>query len=172
MVIKIYTLLFVFSLFVLGCKEVNKKTTAAKKYSHWVGDIHFDSQVDDPDFLLCDSSNVIHRRNGLKYPGGKEAIKNECLKKYNFKPTFNSFSGYMMVRFIINCKNEKGRLRVQPLDFDFSIKESSPELKEHLLAIIKELNGWEAASVNDEGSDFSKYLNFKIENGQIENILQ
>lgn len=168
---KIYTYLALFLFLFSNCKSTSKKNSEAKKYSHWVGDIHFDANLDNEKLLLCDSTHVIHRRNGLTYPGGKDAIKNECLKKYKYLPENKSFSGYIMVRFIINCKKETGRFRIQPMDFDFSLTECPNNLKEQLLSIVKGLKEWESASEKDKGSDFSKYLNFKIQNGQIENIL-
>jgi len=154
----------------LGCQGLSEAVMEAEKPSHWVGDIHFDSKSDDVNFTLCDSTNIIHRRNALNYPGGKEAIKKECLERFKFQSSFESFSGFIMIRFIINCKNKKGRYRVQSLDFDFSLKECPVELKEHLLSIVKGLNGWTPRLEKDAGADFSKYLNFKIENGKIENI--
>lgn len=154
-----------------GCTKSSEKITETEVPSHWVGDIHFDSKKDKPDFSLCDSTNIIHRRNGLNYPGGKEAIKKECLNKFQFQTEFKSFSGYIMVRFLMNCKNKTGRYRAAALDFNFSEKNCPPKLKEHLVSIVKELTEWKPSSEKNGNSDFSKYLNFKIKNGQIENIL-
>lgn len=164
-------LVLIFCIF-SGCKTSIEKISATKEPSHWVGDIPFNPKTDDPTFILCDSTNIIHRRNGLNYPGGKEAFKNECLKKFQPRPAFQNFSGYVMIRFLISCEKQKtNRYRAQSLDYDFSLKKSPPELEEHLISIVKDLDKWAPRLEKDSGSDFSKYLNFKIKNGQIENIL-
>jgi len=36
-------------------------------YSHDVGDILFDAVLDDPAFLLCDSTKIITSRSALAY---------------------------------------------------------------------------------------------------------
>lgn len=155
-----------------NCNYINNKASEADEPHYWVGDIPYDPNTDNSNFTLCDPTQVIHRRNGLTFPGGKIAIKKQCLENYKSKSIFQSFNGYIMVRFIINCKKETDRFRVQVLDYDFSIKECPNELTEHILSIVKGLQGWEPVLQKDSGSDFSKYLNFKIKDGQIENILQ
>lgn len=137
-----------------------------------VGTILFDQAIDDSSFALCDSSRIFSGRNAIMFGDTKEAIEQECMKNFEFEPEFESFSGFVVVRFVVNCNAETGRFRAQTLDFDFSKKECPPELVSHLLGIVKGLKNWNQTRFATEGSDYSKYINFKIINGKIETVLR
>ena len=155
-----------------GCSESNKVKSPKKEYSHDVGDILFDSQTDDPTFTLCDSTKIITRRKALDYQGDRSKIGPACLEKFKFQPEFESFTGYITIRFIVNCNNESGRFRAKSLGSDFSLKEAPDSLKKHLVDIVQSLSGWNHAYENDAAFDIVKFINFKITNGQIDNVLQ
>lgn len=151
-----------------SCSTGSQETTT---YSRWVGDIPFDKNKDDSSFKLCNEDNVVHSRHALDYDGGKNAIKEACLNAFQFQESFAAFSGYIVIRFIRNCEGETGRFRVQTLDEHFASQDCPKALEEHLLGIVKTLKNWKYARLKDESFDCSKYLNFKINNGKIDNIL-
>jgi len=162
---------FLFLLLFFSCQTAQLEQESIQKYSHWIGDIHYDAELDESTFQLCNSTKVVHRRNALTYEGGRSIIKEQCLDLFQFQEAFASFGGYIMIRFLINCEGTIGRFRVQTMEQDFSLKECPEELKNHLLEIVKSLKEWKPNYAKDEEADFSKYLNFKIKNGRIENIL-
>lgn len=155
-----------------GCTQTNKVNDEKKEYSHDVGDILFDSRTDDPAFALCDSTKIITRRKALAYEGDRSKIGPACLEKFKFRPEFESFTGYVIVRFIVNCHNQSGRFRAKSLALDFSLQESPESLKNHLVDIVRGLNGWSHAYEKDAEFDLVKFINFKITDGQLENVLQ
>ncbi len=167
---KVYSILLIVFVFV-GCYSSTEKAAKNPKYGYDLGDIFFNPKTDNSDFKLCDSTKIIHRRNALTYPGGKKAINETLKKSFLPNPKYDSFSGYITIRFLLNCSFEKDRFRPQSMDFDFSLKPAPPELIEHLITIIKPLNEWGHRFPEDKNSDCSKYLNFKIVNGKIESIL-
>jgi len=168
---KIGTYPFFLILFLFSCQTAQIEQEEVQQYSHWIGDIPYDVELDERTFQLCDSINVVHRRNALTYKGGKSKFKEEFLNQFQFEQEFEPFTGYVMIRFLINCKEEFGRFRVQTMEQDFSLKECPEELTNHLLDITKTLKSWDRRYAKDESSDCSKYLNFKIQDGRIENIL-
>jgi len=158
--------------FLFSCSSKEKSAVVINEYSHNVGDILFDPNSDNNSFLLCDSTKIISGRSILTYSGGIKIVSDLLLENFRFQPEYESFSGYVVVRFIMNCKKETGRFRAQSLGFDFSLKECPTALKSHLISIVKELKNWEYKSSRGKDSDCSKFINFKIEHGKIENILQ
>lgn len=169
MKVGIYSLFSI--VFLFSCQTAQLEQEVIQEYSHWIGDIPYDAELDESNFQLCDSTSVVHRRNALTYEGGRAIVKERCLALFQYQEAFSSFSGYIMIRFLINCEGETGRFRVQTMEQDFSLKECPEELKGHLLEIVKTLKDWRPNYARDEEADFSKYLNFKMKNGQIENIL-
>jgi hypothetical protein len=160
-------LFFILLLSVFCCTNVK---TERKIYTDRIGDIPFLSEIDDPAFLLCDSTQILHSRGALKY--ANKSFTSDVKRMYEFKSQYKNFSGYVVIRFIINCDNTMGRFRAEPLDYDFMSIECPPDLKNHLISIVKELSNWKHTSDKFKSSDCSKYINFKISNGQIESILQ
>ncbi|MEM6525474.1 MAG: hypothetical protein AAGF85_09360 [Bacteroidota bacterium] len=155
-----------------GCQGNINETDSKETYSHDIGDIPFDRTVDDPSFKLCDSTKIVTRRKALAYKGDRSKIVSACLKRFTFKPEFESFNGYVTIRFIVNCQNQAGRFRAESLDWNFSHKACPESLKKHVIEIIQNLEGWSHAYSQDTHLDLVKFINFKIVNGRIENVLQ
>lgn len=156
----------------ISCDLERTHDEVDKAYSNDVGDILFNNLTDNKNFLICDSTKISTSRRGLAYLGASGSVKNACIQKFDFNPSFESFSGFITIRFIVNCQYETDRFRVQTMDFDFSAKNCPDALKKHLIQIVRELDQWQTSASRYEGLDFAKYLNFKIEHGRITNVLQ
>lgn len=171
----IQNLLFVVLLFICGCtnqtdnKIVQKSTIASSR--HDVGYTPIDLKLDDENFVVCDSTRIYSGRNRIQYADGSAALKKECMAKFVFKPAYKPFNGYIVVRFMINCQGETGRFRAESLDLDFSTKKCSPDLLEHSIQIVKNIDTWVKSSQYGEKREYSKYINFKFKNGKIEHVL-
>lgn len=158
--------------FLFNCKSAEEDTARIKSYSDNVGDIPFDSNTDNRSFMFCDSTKVISGRSTLTFSDNGNTVAEVCLKNFKFRSTYEPFSGYVIVRFIVNCKKETGRFRIQTLDKNFSLKECPIGLQNHLMSIVKELKSWENSGSRGKGFDRSKFVNFKITDGKIEKVLQ
>jgi len=145
---KIYFNLILFALFLHSCNSSNIEVSPPKKYNDSVG-----------------------QRTGLSYLGGNEVILEEYLDKFKTRSSYTSFTGYVVIRFIMNCKNETGRFRVESLANDFSLQKCPAGMQEDLLAIAKNLRGWQHAPSKDASFDYTKYINIKITNGKVIEIL-
>ncbi len=165
-------------MFITSCSnsEIESSTTISLKktkrqYPHDLGDIAHDPSLDKDLFVLCDSTRTIQGRSNLLYPGGVEAIEKICLSQFEYNPTFEGYTGYVTIRFMINCENETGRFRAHTLNLDFSPNECPDELKDQLLAITRNLKGWEKSTSFPPTTEYSKYINFKIDHGKLEHAL-
>ncbi len=167
------TYLLVLGLFMCS-KNKNEKNHSEFKnpiVNHDVSYTPFNENLDNPDFRVCDSTDIRSGRNRLKYIGGIEKLEKDICNSYKVKTAYKSFSGFIVIRFIVNCKNRRGRYRVQSLDYNFSPKNASSDIADYVMKLIKGLNQWEKSTSSDPETEYSKFINIRIENGQIKHIL-
>ena len=141
-----------------------------------VGDIAFDESIDSADFELCNELRIKqYYARGSKgtpanYVGEMKALYNEFYEQYNH-PVSEDEDGYVIIRFIVNCRGKSGRFRIQEMDSDYRPKEFNSEIISQLLTVTKELDGWIPVIEDSTKFDFYQYLTFKLENGQLVDIL-
>lgn len=158
----------------VSCKSENTNNSDSG-YMRFVGDIPPDSILDASGFKVCNEEKHIFQYfntgEGFKYKGEKPALVSKI--KNNFKPIAGSDdqNGYIRIRFIINCRGESGRYSVLSSDFSYEPKKFDQVVVNQLLTLVEELDGWEIISKNGTSLDYYMYLIFKIENGQIIEIL-
>ena len=159
------------SLLILGCS--NQSESTSKAYLRWVGDIEHDSLTDGTNFELCNGDeNVFQYFNigeGLQYDGEKKAIRNIFSEKY--KPVKINQSGWVRIRFIVNCKGKTNRFRIIGSDTNYQVMKFDNSITNQLLDITKGLEGWKILMRQENPIDYYQYLIFKIDKGQIVDIL-
>lgn len=150
-----------------------KDRSANSAYLRWVGDIEEDAALDDPDFRVCNEKNAMQYFNfskGLPYVGEKYAIEQVFEERYD--PSIaEAQSGWVRIRFIVNCEGQTGRFRIMGMDFDYNEIQLDDSITEQLMAITKSLTGWKIMPDEQYPKDYYQYLIFKIQNGQILEIL-
>ena len=135
-----------------------------------VGDIPFDSTKDDPTFYLCNKEFI------PQYYQAKIHYKGEwkTLKKFFFdhltwsKPSQET--GYITIRFIVNCKGETDRFRIFQMGGDYKPYLFDKSLVEELLSLTKKSDGWIPGKYQNKTYDAYMYLSFKIINGKLVSI--
>jgi len=159
---------------VLNCQSTTQEAPHPE-YQRFVGDIVFDTILDKKDFKVCNGEkNMLQYFNtgeGFKYKGEKPELVKKIKK--NFKPVVGNENqnGFIRIRFVINCKGESGRYRILSSDFNYEPKEFDKAIVNQLMALVKELDGWETIAKNNQTLDYYMYLIFKIDNGRISEIL-
>lgn len=155
----------------LGCS--NQSEPANTEYLRWVGDIKYDSQKDSPEFTLCNGEEKVFQYfnfgAGLQFKGEKKAIKQQFLDK--FQPIKTTQSGWIRIRFIVNCEGKTGRFRIISSDLNYKQMDFDKGIIEQLLVITKGLKDWSILSFEKDPLDYYQYLLFKIDNGKIVEIL-
>lgn len=141
-----------------------------------VGDIVFDPALDKENFELCHPNQVYQYFNwgeGLEYEGEFYEIQKSFDE--NYRPEIaQKESGFVRIRFIVNCKGETDRFRWMSSGLDYQEKILDPSITDQLLRITKNLNGWKLKYYNENKEypiDYYQYLLFRIHNGEIEKIL-
>lgn len=149
-----------------------KKEEKVNKYPNSIGDITFNAEKDDSNFVLCNKNNVYQYFNdgrGLGYEGEKLALVTTVKEKY--KPVKTTQSGLIRIRFIINCKGETGMFRIIQMNDNYEAFSFDKKIINQLLKITKELSGWMIKQRKDVALDYYQYLIFKIKEGEIVEIL-
>ncbi|MFD2036593.1 hypothetical protein ACFSKL_17445 [Belliella marina] len=164
-------LILLFCISILFSCNVEKEKEPA--YLRYIGDIEFDPEIDDPDFKLCYYESSVFQYFSFSsletFVGEKEAIDDYF--KENYKPVDINESGWIRIRFIVNCNGETGRFRMIESDEDYKERPFNTKISSQLMALTKSLEGWQGFENEEHSLDYYQYLVFKINNGAIEQIL-
>ncbi|MDH6309347.1 hypothetical protein M2451_002767 [Dysgonomonas sp. PFB1-18] len=156
------------SLFGQDGKEIQSK------YPKYVGDIEFDEKTDRKDFELNLEKRIYqyfnHFDNGLEYEGEKLAIEKEFAAKYKPEKIENE-TGLIRINFVVNYKGETDRFRLIAMDENYNEKVFPQSVTSQLMDITKGLKGWKIQRSKDAEVDYYQYLIFKIQDGQLIEIL-
>ncbi|MEM7572696.1 MAG: hypothetical protein AAF433_07340 [Bacteroidota bacterium] len=161
-------------LLLLDCAADSSAISATAEWpspKHDLSYIPFDVSTDDPAFTICDSTRIRSGRNRLRYHEGTNAFKEAVMAGFTTEPAFADFNGYVVVRFLVNCEGISGRYRAEALQLDFSPAKVDPALLAQALELIKSLNNWTKATDSAPETEYFKFVNLKIENGDIQHIL-
>ncbi len=143
------------------------------QYLRWVGDSVYDANLDEKNFSLCNGENrVIQYFNlgdGLTYKGERKGLWKEINSQYNSIDVDES--GWIRIRFIVNCNGQTGRFRVISADESYNEYKFDNRITDQLLEISKKLDGWEVKVSKGQQVDYYQYLIFKIQQGRLIEIL-
>ena len=162
--------IFVILTLLASC-SIERKTS--QDYLRWVGDIEHDASVDRADFELCHGDKHVRQyfnmQQGLQIEGEKEKIEQYFLAHY--KPVDLDQSGWIRIRFIVNCQGETGRFRMLESDDEYQERPFDRRISEQIMALTKSLEGWKVLKMDGDPVDYYQYLIFKIRGGEIEKIM-
>jgi len=142
------------------------------KYPDHVGDIAFNPKIDDPSFKICNERShyqYYNFGNGVQYKGEKPAIEDHFKELHLNK--LQGETGYITIRFVVNCEGKTGRFRVQEMNTEYQSRNFNKPLVAQILALTKQLNGWIPGVDTGYKVDYYQYLTFKLENGKLLEIL-
>jgi hypothetical protein len=127
------------------------------------------------DFKLCDKQvKVADYYNGqdkrAQYVGGKKAIW-ELVNQHLDKSKLFNESGYLTLRFIVNCEGEAGWFTMEEADLDFQPKRFHTETIQHFFEILYQHPNWKPCIIREEARDAYTYITFKLKDGEIIEIL-
>ncbi len=169
---KHFLLAIIVILIVYSCGQTQNKTHEVV-YPRVVGETKFDSTKDDPAFKPCNELRVAQYYNfgnGFQYKGEKSEVNR--IFNENFKTTEKKGeTGYLTIRFIVNCNGHSGWFRIQEMDNDYKPKTFNKDIVDALFKITKGLDGWVIGETENESFDYYQYLTFKIENGILIEIM-
>lgn len=168
---KTRTFLFIILIFPALCSCQAEKINT--QYPPNIGDIEFNPDTDKKDFHLCFRNYIIqyfNYTNGLQYNGEKAEIEKIFFKQYQ-NQNIPGENGLVRIRFVVNCKGETDRFRMMGMDWNYNSKTFSSKVTDQLMQISRNLNGWIPRKFKGRDVDYYQYLIFKIENGNLLEIM-
>jgi len=132
-----------------------------------------ESYWNNNDFKLCYNEKVFPGYYGRKNAGfakSKDTLDNYFHTLFDNNGFTNS-TGYITIRFIINCKGEAGRYEIKQVGPDFKETKFNTYLTDHLLNLVKNLDTWTAVEFQGYNYDSFYHITFKLENGELVEIL-
>lgn len=122
-------------------------------------------------FNVCNENYIAQYYNTetLPYPNGKNGFRNYI----NLSYVNNNYSdsGYLNIRFIINCEGDTGRFTIHENDLDLKSKTFNKDLKNQLFKLTSEIKGWKPTYLYEENRDSYMYVSYRIEHGEITEII-
>lgn len=151
-----------------------QESMIVQKYPEQVGNIEYDPKLDKANFKTCLKEKYLFQyynlENGFQYKGGYFELHKEIKENFRYVNNTEYESGYIVIRFLVNCQGETDRFRVQEIGLDYQPKKFNKELVNQLLTITKNLKGWNAGEFKGYKVDYYQYLTFVIGNGKIKAI--
>lgn len=137
-------------------------------YPDNIGDIPYNPKTDNADFYLCNPNRIVQYYSvSTDYRGERIAMYDEIMSKYKYKQAYGSKSGFITIRFVVNCKGDTDRFRVFELDDHYQNTKFEPEMIHHLLDIVRSLDAWIPGSRDGQIYDSYFRITFKIHNSKI-----
>jgi hypothetical protein len=169
------TLLFL-SIFIISVTSCEKQKKAI-----WIPDketFSNDAHYIDPEtallsdgFEVCNEDYILQYYNPdhATYSKGKNGLRNHIIS--NYKNNNYPDSGYLNIRFVINCNGDAGRYVIHENDLNLEPTTFTKELKEQLFELTAQLKKWNPNFVRDAFRDSYMYISYRIEHGNITEIL-
>lgn len=128
------------------------------------------------DFQLCGDKKVYpyyYFQNSGNYTPDFYEVKAVFRTNYHVEDysQLENNTGILHITFWVNCKGETGNYSLESFDFDYKYCKLNDKLKLDILNLVKSLKIWKPIPEKLEIQNFHQYYIFKIQNGQIRDIL-
>ncbi len=152
-----------------GCDNAEKMET---KYQQRIGYIDPETSRYSDDFKLCNEKYVI----GYYSSYAPKIYKNDkiAFRKYireHYKNKGYKDTGFLNLRFHINCEGQIGNLEVNELDENLELSSLNADLVQQLVDLSMHKNNWNLFEYEGKKFDVYMYLIYKLENGNVLEIL-
>jgi hypothetical protein len=156
----------------MGSTTLLAQTERVDSFPLNTGDIAFNAALDDSSFVICNPNVVFQYYNtGSYYKQHKREI--EQYFKRNYRPAVHTTgqTGFLTIRFIINCSGKTGRFRMYELDEHYQRYTFDTGISSQLMTLTKGLKNWQPAEYKNKIYDSYQYITFKLKKGAIECVL-
>ncbi|MFT5736941.1 MAG: hypothetical protein ACJAU2_001639 [Maribacter sp.] len=140
------------------------------KYPHQIGYLSPENRDFSKNFKSCSDKAPIGYYSSARNPFMESKRTFRKFIEQNYKNQNFPDSGFLNLRFIINCKGEIGNMEVNMLNKNLLLAELNKNLVDQLIELTVKRDNWKAPSL-EESKDMYMYLTYKIEDGEITEIL-
>lgn len=138
---------------------------------HAVGDITFDDKIDDKGFYVCNAGEIFQYYS-LSLTNSAEFKRRAQKQILRLKPSSTlDASGYLTIRFIVNCEGKADRFRILGVDNSYKPHRFDSTLTGSLLKLIKNYDAWQPGKFEGDSVDYYQIITFRIIGSRIADIL-
>ena len=157
--------------FLLGVLLLTGFNLFARQNELNVGDIAFDAKTDDPKFQFCNPSFVLQGYELKTSSDESNAwISNQLKQKFVHQVLWKDQSGFITIRFAVNCFGLTDRFRVLGVNNELKSTEFPVDLNIHLIKIVKEIK-WPVLTYQMKSIDYYQDVTFKVVNGELRDAI-
>jgi len=143
----------------------------AQQNSSNVGDIAFDAKRDNSKFQFCNPEVVVQEYE-LKSSSDESNvwISGQLKEKFVHKASWGNETGFITIRFAVNCFGLTDRFRAKGVGADLKAVEFSSELTDYLIRLVKEIK-WLVKNYQMKTFDYYQDVTFKIVKGKLQEVV-
>jgi hypothetical protein len=169
-VVVIFTIIM-FGLYGYAYYVMNYKYLPEDKFTHSAEYINPEKALLNEGFEVCNEDFIVQYYNpqSATYSQGKNGLRKFIMSHY--KNENYTDSGYLNIRFVINCKGQAGRYVIHENNLDLEPTSFNKGLVDQLFNLTTELKDWNPNFTHDAFRDSYMYISYRIEHGNITEIL-
>ncbi|MEL6973974.1 MAG: hypothetical protein AAGL29_01105 [Bacteroidota bacterium] len=161
-------------LLIASCQKVGDKKPKLldfPEYTHNVEYIDSTKARLSEGFKVCNENYIAQYYNPKKatYSKTKKGLRDFILSNYENRGYTDS--GYLNIRFVINCEGVAGRYLIHENNLDLEPTVLDADMVEQIFELTVQLKQWNPNVIRGNVWDSYMYLSYRIENGEITEIL-
>ncbi|MBP2833257.1 hypothetical protein J8281_13770 [Aquimarina sp. U1-2] len=166
---KMFGLIIFFLICLNSCKNNDAST---EKYPNYIGYLDPETTISDINFEICGDEDIKGTHHGLPkhaYKPNKGVFDKTIRATYRNKGYTDS--GYLNFRFIVNCRGETGRYEIVQMNLGLEETTLSEDMVNQLFQLTADKENWNGYRSKKSGINYYMYVSYKIEDGEISEIL-
>lgn len=169
-----FSLVVVLAIVMMSCEKLPKEETYIPTENAFSNDAHYidpETALLSDRFEVCDENYILQYYNPERatYSKSKNGLRNFIVS--NYRNNNYTDSGYLNIRFVINCKGETGRYVIHENDLNLEPTTFTTALKDQLFELTAQLKKWNPNFAHGKLRDSYMYISYRIEHGNITEII-
>ena len=157
-----------------SCKNVGDKKPKPLEFPEYTHNVEYIDSTKarlSKGFKVCNENFIAQYYNPEKatYSKTKKGLRDFILSNYENRGYTDS--GYLNIRFVINCEGSAGRYDIHENKLDMETTPLYTDMVEHIFELTAQLKQWNPNVIRGNIWDSYMYLSYRIENGEITEIL-
>jgi hypothetical protein len=150
----------------------NKSPINKEKFPHYIGYIDQEKALLNDVYELCDDGDIYKTHHGAPddaFEVSKKRFRDILLSEY--KNENYTDSGYLNFRFLVNCKGNAGWFEIVEMNLDLEESDLNDKMVNQLFKLTSDSKHWKIFTHDDIPRNYYMYISYRIEHGEIIEIL-
>jgi len=165
--------LIIISILIFGKIYFNSISPINKeKFPNYIGYIDQENALLNDVYSLCDKGSIYKTHHGAPddaFEGSKKRFREAILSEYKNKGYTDS--GYLNFRFLVNCEGNAGWFEIVEMNLDLEEVNLNDAMVNQLFKLTSDSKHWKIFTYKEVPRNYYMYISYRIENGEIIEIL-